>query len=316
MEGFVKYLDGVKRCAVAGHVSPDGDCAGSVMAAFLYLKANYPEIETDVYLEPARNEFSFLEDFDQVCHVCRGGQYDLLILLDISSKDRIGVAGELLETAGRTLCIDHHRTNPGGFTWFINDPDASSACEVLFRLLDPDKITKSCAEALYLGIIHDTGVFQYSSTSPDTMRIAAILMEKGIDFSRIVDETYYEKTFIQNQVMGRVLMESMLMFGGKLILGWLRKKDMDFYGVTSKDLDGIVAQLRNTKDVEAAVFIRETEPGEYKISLRSRHIVDVSLIARQFGGGGHIRAAGCNMTASSVYDVINNLAQHFEKDLA
>lgn len=315
MDRFEEFLSGVTTCAIAGHVSPDGDCAGSVMGTYLYLKENYPGVRADVYLEPASEKFSFLEDMDKVRHVCRQEEYDLLILLDISSKERIGVAGGLLATAKKTLCIDHHRTNPGGFTWFFNDPDASSASEMAFHFMDPDRITKACAEALYLGMVHDTGVFQYSSTSPETMRTAAVLMEKGIDFSRIVDETFYQKTYIQNQVMGRVLMESILLFGGQLIIGCLKWKDLDFYGVTAKDLDGIVAQLRNTEGVEAAIFIHETDPGMYKVSLRSRHKVDVSQIARHFGGGGHIRAAGCSMAAGSVYDVINSLTVYFEKEL-
>ena len=96
------------------------------------------------------------------------------------------------------------------------------------------------------------------------MEIAAELMRKGIDGSNIIDKTYYEKTYIQNQVMGRVLAESILLMNGACIIGYLRKKDMEFYGVDGKDLDGIVSQLRLTKGVEVAMFLYETETQTFK----------------------------------------------------
>ena len=170
------------------------------------------------------------------------------------------------------------------------------------------------ATAVYTGMIHDTGVFQYSSTSPETMRIAGELMKTGIPFSRIIDESFYQKTYIQNQVMGRVLAESILLQNGTCIIGYLRKKDMDFYGVTGSDLYGIVSQLRLTRGVEVAIFIYELETQSFKVSLRSNGRVDVSKVAVFFGGGGHTRAAGCDLQGS-MYDVINNITAEIEKQL-
>ena len=103
--------------------------------------------------------------------------------------------------------------------------DVSSASEVLYGLLDADKIDRSIAVAIYTGIIHDTGVFQYSSTSPETMRIAGELMKTGFDFNKVIEKSFYEKTYIQNQVMGRVLAESIMLQDGKCIVGYLRRKD-------------------------------------------------------------------------------------------
>ena len=140
---------------------------------------------------------------------------------------------------------------------------------MLYGLLDPEKVILPVATAIYTGMIHDTGVFQYSSTSPETMRIAGELMKTGIPFSNIIDESFYQKTYIQNQVMGRVLAESILLQNGACIVGYLRKKDMDFYGVTGSDLDGVVSQLRLTRGVEVAIFLYETETQTFKVSLRS-----------------------------------------------
>ena len=119
---------------------------------------------------------------------------------------------------------------------------------------------------------------------------------------------------MQNQILGRALMESILFLHGKCIFSAIRMKDMDFYNVTAADLEGIVDQLRVTEGVECAIFLHEVENHVYKVSMRSNQYVDVSKVAAFFGGGGHIRAAGCTMSGS-MYDVVNNLSSHIEKQI-
>ena len=315
MEKITSELIDVKSVGIAGHIRPDGDCVGACMGLYLYLKANYPEIETDVYLEEPKAGFSFIRDLDQIrTEYDETKKYDVFFILDTSEKNRIGVALSGYESAKRTVCIDHHISNKGFGEVNIIKPDISSASELLYTLLEKEKITQEAAAAIYTGIVHDTGVFQYSSTSPQTMRIAAELMEMGIDFSRIIDKSFYEKSYVQNQILGRCLMESILIMKGKVIVGYIRKRDMEFYGVEPKDLDGIVQQLRATKGVEVAIFIYEVKTQEFKVSLRSNGDVDVNGVASYFGGGGHVKAAGCTMQGS-VYDVINNLTLPIEKQL-
>ena len=118
----------------------------------------------------------------------------------------------------------------------------------------------------------------------------------------------------KKDVYKRQLLESVTFQSGKCIFSVVRRKDMDFYGVESSDLDGIVDQLRITEGVEVAIFLHETENHVYKVSMRSNNIVDVSKVAAYFGGGGYIRAAGCTMSGS-VHDVINNLSGHIEKQM-
>ena len=139
-------------------------------------------------------------------------------------------------------------------------------------------------------------------------------MRTGFPFSEIIDQSFYQKTYLQNQVMGRVLAESILILDGKCIIGYMKRKDMLFYGVTGLELEGIVSQLRLTKGVEVAIFLYEHEPQTFKVSLRSNGKADVSEVAVYFGGGGHVRAAGCDMVGS-MYDVVNNLTLHIEKQL-
>ncbi len=193
-------------------------------------------------------------------------------------------------------------------------PKASSTSELIYRLIGAKELDQDIAQALYIGIIHDTGVFRYSNTSPDTLRAAADLISYGFDFNKLIDETFYEKTYLQTQILGRALLESILFMHGRSVVSVLDRKTMNFYGASPHDLDGIVSQLREITGVECAIFMYETGVLEYKVSMRSGGRVDVAAIASYFGGGGHKRAAGCSMNGTS-HDVINNLSLHIERQL-
>lgn len=165
-----------------------------------------------------------------------------------------------------------------------------------------------------MGIAHDTGVFQYSCTSPETMEVAAELLRKGIDGNNIIEKTFYEKTYIQNQILGRALLESILILDKRCIVSAVSKKEMEFYGAKPSDLEGIVSQMKLTQGTETALFMYELETQNYKVSLRSKGKVDVSIIAQYFGGGGHARAAGFTMKGS-FHDVINNVSIQIARQL-
>ncbi|MDD6106149.1 MAG: bifunctional oligoribonuclease/PAP phosphatase NrnA [Ruminococcus sp.] len=314
MKNIAEVLEGVKTVGIGGHIRPDGDCVGSCMALYLYIRTYFPDIDVTVYLDHPKPIFGHIECIDEIKTEADDSVFDLFITCDVSARDRLALAGALFEKAKKTVCIDHHVSNPGFADINHVQGDISSCCEVLYRILDSEKVTLPIATAIYTGMVHDTGVFQYSSTSPETMRIAGELMKTGIPFSRIIDESFYQKTYLQNQVMGRVLAESILLQNGTCIIGYMRRRDMDFYGVEGSDLDGIVSQLRLTKGVEVAIFIYETETQTFKVSLRSNGKVDVSKVAVFFGGGGHTRAAGCDLHGS-MYDVINNITAEIERQL-
>lgn len=300
--------------AIGGHIRPDGDCVGSCMGLYQYLTQNIPNVKVDVYLEEIPDSFRFLKDTEKICHQVKEQTYDLFICLDCGDAGRLGFSGELFEKAHRTLCIDHHVSNQSFADENYIVPEASSTSELIYRLLDPDKITKEIAECLYLGIVHDTGVFQYSCTAPETMEAAANLMRTGIDFPTIITKTFYEKTYAQNQILGKALLDSRLYFDGACIASVVNQETMDEYGVVPKDLDGIVSQLRVTGGVEVAVFLYETAAGEYKASLRSVNHVDVSKICGMFGGGGHVKAAGVTMKGAAE-SILNQLTEEIKKQL-
>ena len=298
---------------ILGHVNPDGDCVGSSLAVYNYIKEQYDK-KVLVCLEAVSEKFSYLAGFEQIQNQPGQEAADLCICLDCSNEERLGAFKVCLDGAKESICIDHHVTNEGYAAENVIDPSSSSTCQVLFTQMEDERISKAVAECLYTGIIHDTGVFRHSNTSAKTMEIAGKLMEKGIDFSTIIDDSFYKKTYLQSQILGRALLESVSFLDKQCIFTVVRKKDMEFYGVDKSDLEGIVDQLRIIEGVECAIFMYEVGIHMYKVSMKKKKKVDVSRIAAYFGGGGHVRAAGCTMSGS-FYDVINNLSGHIEKQL-
>lgn len=302
-----EILQGKHSVALGGHIRPDGDCVGSSMGLYLYLKEQFPELETDIYLEPVADCYKIVSDIEEIKHqVEHVKQYDLFICLDCGDAARLGFSAPLFEHAKQTMCIDHHVSNEAFADINYIEPDASSTSELVYRLMEKENISKQSAEALYMGIAHDTGVFQYSCTSPETMEAAAELLRKGVNGNEIIDKTYYEKTYVQNQILGKALLESMLVLDKQVIVSYVNLKSLNFFEAKPSDLEGIVSQLRQTKGVEVAMFLYEQEPQIYKVSLRSKDRVDVSVIAKYFGGGGHAKAAGFTMKGT-VHDVITNV---------
>ena len=305
-------LKDVKSVGITGHIRPDGDCTGSVLALYNYIVENMPETDVDLYLEQPGSEFYYLKNIDKIKNTPEDKKYDVFFVLDCSSLDRIEPFISCFNNASKTVCIDHHVSNTGFTDLSKIEPQASSACEVLYGTMDADKISRNVAECIYTGIIHDTGVFKYSCTSKKTMEIAGEMMEKGIDYTDIIDNTFYKKTYVQNQILGRALLESVLFYDGKCIFTTVTMDEMEFYGVTGRELGGIVEQLRLTDGVEVAIFLYQTGEEEYKVSLRSKKKIDVAAIATQFGGGGHVRAAGYT-AKGSVYQIINSIGELIEK---
>lgn len=299
MAGIKDFLENVNSLCITGHVRPDGDCVGSVLGLYAYVKKNYPQIDAQVYLEESTEKLSFIAGYDEInSDYPDHAPYDLMICLDAASLERTGKAQKYFKDAKHTINIDHHVSN----TMFADENyvngDSSSASEEIYKLMEPEKVDRDCAIALYTGIIYDTAVFKYRSTSPVTMQIAGELMKHDIPTDQVIDESFYAKTFEENRIFGYAVLKSQLAFDGKVIYSSLSRKEMDEFAVSPRELEGIVAQLRLTKGVLAAAFLSETAAGDVKVSLRSIEPFDVNAVAQEFGGGGHVRAAGATVQGS------------------
>ncbi len=308
-EVFNRLIQEADSICIVGHTNPDGDCLGSTLGTKAYIGKRWPDKKVNVYLQEANVKFAYMPGFDSIIHVPSERKYDLCIMCDCAGFDRLGDYQVLAKNARKLFVADHHVTNDTKYEHAVILPDASSASEVVFDLMDPEYIDTAAAVCLYTGIVHDTGVFKYSCTSKHTMEIAGFLMGRGVDFGSIIDDSFYMRTYAQQQVTGRVLMESMLLMDRRIMAGWITLKDMRFYKVTTKDIDGIVGTLRETRDVDGAVFAYEVGNQIFKVSLRSNNpMLDVSRTAQAFGGGGHKMAAGCTLQGS-YHDVLNNVMQ-------
>lgn len=308
-----------ERIAITGHSNPDGDCVGSTMALWQMLRRMYPKKETVVLLEKPAAIYDFIEGIDKIIYMDEGfpvpeeitkQPFDLVFVLD-TVIERTARAQEIVRKAKKVISIDHHISNTGEGDISVVDASASACAQLLYELIAAfDKYKEymdmEVARTLYTGIIHDSGVMQYSNTSARTLHIVADLISYGFDFPKLIEETFYEKTYIQSQILGRALLEAFPVMHGACMVSMIDQKTMKFYGADKKDLSGIVNHIRNIKGVEVAIFIYEIASQVYKVSLRSRGRVDVSKVCVFFGGGGHARAAGCTMNGS-FYDVVNNL---------
>lgn len=311
---LLEECKGAGRIGISGHVRPDGDCVGSCLALYLYLRKYLPQAQVQVFLELPPEIFREIKGFDSIDSTFPEQEaFDVFFALDCGG-DRLGDAEKYFAAAAKKINIDHHISNKGTGDLNVVRPEVGSVCEVLYDLLDKEKLDKDIAMALYIGIIHDTGVFQYSNTRPETLQIAAHLITFGFNFPKLIEETFYQKNYVQSQIMGRALMESIRFMDGSCIVSAVDRKIMDFYNATPKDLDGIVNQLRNIKGVHCAIFMYETDVLEYKVSMRSDERVDVAKVASYFGGGGHMRAAGCTLKGT-FHDCVNNLSLHIEEQL-
>ena len=313
MNKLLELIEKAKNIAITGHVSPDGDCTGSTLALYNYITENFEDKQVRVCLEKPSMKFSYMKGFNLISED-PFLEADLLVSLDASDRERLGSRGVMLDTAKNSICIDHHITNTNFAGFNIVEDFRSSTCELLYTLLDYEKISVNTAVCLYTGIVHDSGVFKYQSTTRQTMEIAGALIDKGFDFTKIIDDTYFKKDFNAAKLLGLVLTNAKLEFNGQCCYGVLDYDTWTGYIDDKKKMDGIIDNLRNISGVEIALFMYESDKGEYKVSFRSIN-KNVSSIATALGGGGHIRAAGATVYGRADELLKNAILPMIKKEL-
>ncbi|MBP5225627.1 MAG: DHH family phosphoesterase [Lachnospiraceae bacterium] len=283
----------VKTVAVAGHLRPDGDCIGSVTAVSRYLKDLFPALEVRTFLQDAQEELDFLKEGLQTDGTDGDGTvFDLCILTDVSDASRIGAGKNAFANARHTVVIDHHLSNAGFGDENYVFPEASSACEVLCGMMDMEKVSYGTAVSLFTGLVHDTGVFRYSCTGPQTLAYASVLIAKGIPFTEIIEDSFVSKPRELMLFTAEVDLHSCFFEEERVLVGAASLELQDAYGVSYMEIGGVPAHLNETKEAEVTVFFYELNEGEWKASVRSHGNVNAASLAARFGGGGHARAAG------------------------
>lgn len=294
-------LKNVKNICIIGHINPDGDCIGSALSIYNYIISNYNDKFVTFYSKNYNEKFSFLSGFNKINEKDNEQiVYDLAICVDCASSDRLGDFLDYYNNAKRKIIFDHHETNNLSSDNSIIMPKMTSTAEVIYNDLDKQKINKQVAECIYTGLIHDTGVFRYPSVTKETFECAAFLISFGINSSKIIEDSYYSVSLNQQKITAEVILNSKLVFDNKIIYSTLTNEQMKKYNLDKKDIDGIIAQLRQTRGIIGAFFIYQSGPDEFKVSMRSKtEAFNVSKLAQKFGGGGHIMASGCTIKSAT-----------------
>lgn len=287
------------RFLLVTHENPDGDALGSILGLKLALErmgrdaVMYLAGDTD---PPAEYAFMPLQDLRRRLPEDASGR--TLVALDCASAKRMGEAAQLLEQVPVSVNVDHHHDNTRFARINLVVPEASSTGEIvrdILRELDL-ALTPDIAEALYIALVTDTGRFQYANTTPKALRLAAELVEAGVDVHRVFQGIYESVDFAKLKLLARALDRARIYEGGKLVVSHLLRSDFTELGVGEEYAEGIIDYLRAVDGAQVAAVIREPpEPPDAprRVSLRaSSDEIDVSAIARKRGGGGHRQAAG------------------------
>jgi phosphoesterase RecJ-like protein len=285
-----------ENIVIASHPTPDGDAIGSSLALALALHraGKKPVVVLDEY--SARFDFVAGREFIYKGRI-ENLTCDVFIAVDCGEKIRVGEAEELFNRAPITINIDHHVNNSNFARFNYVDVNASSTSEVVFSIINMYiPINKEIAEALYMGIVTDTGGFRYSATSAETMEIAALLMRTGIDFSEIQRKAIYSHSHREAQIFAKAIQKMQFVEGYPIVYTVLTQEDMRAVHATYSDLDGIAEYMLNTEDAAVSAFFTERLEGRVKVSFRSGSL-DIRLLAEHFGGGGHKFAAAGNFVS-------------------
>lgn len=283
---------------VCGHVMPDGDSLGSVLALGLTLESMGKKV-TMAGPDPSPTIYDFLPGLDKYrVGLPPDGGFDTLVILDCSVPERLGPGfQELLSGETDIIILDHHASSSCFGKYRYVDPAASAVGEIIYDLIIEMGlvINRDVAICLYTAMVTDTGSFQYDSTTPGTLRRVANLMEIGVPAAQINVRIYEEKPKAVFQLLCSVLSTLTTSSCGKVSWMTVTRETIKNSGAEDEHTEGLVNYAKSIRGVEVGMLFREVEEGCYKISFRSKDAVDVNRLAALFGGGGHPHASGCTV---------------------
>lgn len=292
-----------KSCLIITHVNPEGDAIGSQLALALALEQHGITVscyDRDGVPENCR----FLPTSERVLQTLPEEMPPLVVYVDADRVERCGLTREALTGAQEFVRIDHHVSEAADLGPALVDPHAAATGELIFALLPllSTELTPHIATCLHTALMVDTGRFSYSNTSPNTLRIAADLISAGADLATIVDWTWGRMNLASLKLLGFALSALQVSHGGRTAWAVLREEDFRVAGAEPADTEGVIDHIRTVKDAEVALLFSE-KSGGIRVSLRSQGHVDVAKIARQYGGGGHIKAAGLTYEGPMEYAI-------------
>jgi len=298
LPGVVEELRRAEKILITTHVSPDGDAIGSMLAACHLLTALGKTDVTCACDDPVPPLFRWLPGADAVRSPDGlAGPYELAVILDVSRRDRIGRVSDHIGAGTRVMVVDHHLDDsPCGDLNFI-DSSYGAIGEIVTELFEISgaPLSREAAQCAYVAVATDTGSFRFSSTNARSHRVAARLLETGIDVAEISSRIFDAMSLAKFRLMSRVLARVQFTCGGRVAFSEVTAREMQELSASGEDLDGLVNFARNIDGVEVAMLFKETGPSTTKVSLRSRRTFNSALFLQRFGGGGHAGAAGATI---------------------
>ena len=321
-EKIIEKIRESERIIIVSHVNPDGDAVGAGLGLLLALHKLNEKLKSEdeefmekvvrfVLDDSIPRNLRFLQGSEMIEkdeYVQSKYEFDLAICIDASTKERIGSATRHLERSKFVINIDHHVSNTmyGDINYV---EDISSSSEIIYSLIKEMGVepTLEIGEALYTGLVNDTGNFAHSNVTPATLMMAAELMEKGVDNSKIVREFFQNKNLPSLKIMGMALQEMVYLPEKKLTYFYLSKEALDSVGALKEDTEGIVNLINSYNESEVSLFLIGKADGNIKGSMRSKTDADVNKIAAAFGGGGHVKAAGFTAEGMTVEEILEKV---------
>lgn len=300
---FKEQLKDANSIALISHLDPDGDNLGSLTAlskSLLNLGKNVYPIEFDKIPE----NLKFLPNLDLLSDNT-DININMIICLDCANYERLGKIDDLFNNAKYRINIDHHQSNEFYGDVNIVKKGYSSTCELVFDLINEINlpIDKEISMSLLTGISTDTGRFLYSATTADTLAKASRLVENGADMMKINELIYQSKKF-EAQLLENEILSKTEIYNDYVAFGFVMTDQLNKYNVEISDIDSVINTFRDTDKIKISVFIKQQTENEYKVSFRSKGNIDVGLIAKNLGGGGHKNAAATRITGD--FETVSN----------
>lgn len=286
---------------LVGHIIPDGDCIGSLLGLYLGLISIGKKVSM-LLQDSVPDTYAYLMGSDKVLSPADPTPpCEVVIYVDCSDFDRCGEGvRKIIPASAYSICLDHHGSNPGFASLNYIDPEAAATAEIIYQLLCMLQldINADIAKALYAGLVQDTGSFKHSSTTPRSFRIAADLLEKGVDLAQTKIELFESKSRAEVLLLARALEGLEFSPDGRIAWMTLSQEAIQSAGADNLHPEGIINYTMMVNGVEVGLLFREIKPGEIKVGFRSKSQFDVAEFAAGFGGGGHRQAAGASMTGT------------------
>ncbi len=281
------------QIALFTHANADGDAVGSVLGLALSLRHMGKDVACFIP-EPVPQKFSFLKGYDLI-NSRDIGDFKLAVLLDAAESARIKELEEHLDQFSEVINIDHHASNGHFANLNYVDKEAPSTTAIIFRLIEEAGfyIDSDIANALFTGLITDTGSFHYANTNEESFKVASGLVQKGASPDFVGRMVYEQDTVSRLKILGLALQR--IVVHDFIAYSYITQQDLKDYSASEEDTDGIVDVVRKVKDTRLIILFKETKDGAVRVSLRGKDGFNVQWIATEFGGGGHPQASGCTL---------------------